>query len=85
MVFLLTGNVLQFNMEDHSKLFLYKDAHIFYKSSDGKKWHFDLRQGPIMLIRDQSIDIERFLLCLAYAQRVLESWNLHLHGRDSTL
>ncbi|KAJ2546407.1 Cell cycle serine/threonine-protein kinase cdc5/MSD2, partial [Coemansia sp. RSA 1933] len=64
MVFLLTGNVLQFNMNNHSKLFLYKDAHIYYKSSDGHKWHFDLRQGPAMLIRDSTIDIEQFLLCL---------------------
>ncbi|KAI8324735.1 Pkinase-domain-containing protein [Martensiomyces pterosporus] len=76
MVFLLTGNVLQFNMLDHSKLFLYMDAHIFYKSASGEKWHFDLREGPAMLIRDSAINIEQFLLCLSYAQKVLASWNL---------
>lgn len=76
MVFLLTGNVLQFNMHNHSKLFLYQGTHVFYKDAGGEKWHFDLRQGPGMLIRDQSIDIEQFLLCLGYAQKVLESWNL---------
>ncbi|KAJ1797663.1 Cell cycle serine/threonine-protein kinase cdc5/MSD2 [Coemansia sp. RSA 2399] len=84
MVFLLTGNVLQFNMNNHSKLFLYKDAHIYYKSSDGNKWHFDLRQGPAMLIRDSTIDIEQFLLCLGYAQKVLESWNLDPHGSGAS-
>ncbi|KAJ2462884.1 Cell cycle serine/threonine-protein kinase cdc5/MSD2, partial [Coemansia sp. RSA 2322] len=49
LVFLLTGNVLQFNMADHSKLFLYEDTHIFYKDARGSKWHFDLSQGPAML------------------------------------
>ncbi|KAJ2081083.1 Cell cycle serine/threonine-protein kinase cdc5/MSD2 [Coemansia sp. RSA 988] len=80
MVFLLTGNVLQFNMRNHSKLFLYKDAHIFYKNPDGGKWHFDLRQGPEMLIRNATIDIEQFLLCLSYAQKVLATWNLPCHA-----
>ncbi|KAJ1987293.1 Cell cycle serine/threonine-protein kinase cdc5/MSD2 [Coemansia spiralis] len=82
MVFLLTGNVLQFNMHDHSKLFLYSDAHIFYKSSNGNKWHFDLRQGPAMLIRDSTIDIDQFLLCLEYAQKVLATWNLHTSNQE---
>ncbi|PIA14491.1 Pkinase-domain-containing protein [Coemansia reversa NRRL 1564] len=81
MVFLLTGNVLQFNMRNHSKLFLYKDAHIFYKNPDGGKWHFDLRQGPEMLIRNATIDIEQFLLCLGYAQKVLATWNLPFHAK----
>ncbi|KAJ1961994.1 Cell cycle serine/threonine-protein kinase cdc5/MSD2 [Dipsacomyces acuminosporus] len=76
MVFLLTGNVLQFNMHNHSKLFLYMDAHIFYKNADGDKWHFDLNEGPAMLIRDSTINIEQFLLCLSYAQKVLATWDL---------
>ncbi|KAJ2851728.1 Cell cycle serine/threonine-protein kinase cdc5/MSD2 [Coemansia brasiliensis] len=74
-VFLLMGNVLQFNMNDHSKLFLYKDSHMLYKNGK-EKWHFDLRQGPRMLVRNQTINIERFLLCLGYAQRALAQWNL---------
>ncbi|KAJ2721321.1 Cell cycle serine/threonine-protein kinase cdc5/MSD2 [Coemansia sp. Benny D115] len=75
MVFLLTGNVLQFNMHNHSKLFLYKDAHIFYKDSSGKKWHFDLDKGPGRLVSDEAIDMEQFLLCLEYARKVLKTWN----------
>ncbi|KAJ2456045.1 Cell cycle serine/threonine-protein kinase cdc5/MSD2 [Coemansia sp. RSA 2336] len=74
-VFLLMGNVLQFNMNDHSKLFLYKDSHMLYKNGK-ERWHFDLRQGPRMLVRNQTINIERFLLCLGYAQRALAQWNL---------
>ncbi|KAJ1732748.1 Dynamin- GTPase protein, partial [Coemansia biformis] len=88
MVFLLTGNVLQFNMRNHSKLFLYRDSHIFYKNPDGGKWHFDLRQGPEMLIRNATIDIEQFLLCLGYAQKVLATWNLPVSqssGKSSVL
>ncbi|KAJ1895886.1 Cell cycle serine/threonine-protein kinase cdc5/MSD2 [Kickxella alabastrina] len=76
MVFMLTGNVLQFNMRNHSKLFLYRDAHIFYKDADGHKWHFDIEKGPAMLIRNTNIDIEQFLLCLGYAQKVVATWNL---------
>ncbi|KAJ1823833.1 Cell cycle serine/threonine-protein kinase cdc5/MSD2 [Coemansia sp. RSA 2675] len=76
LVFLLTGNVLQFNMADRSKLFLYEDTHIFYKDERGNKWHFDLSQGPAMLVRDSTIAIERFLSCLEHAQKVLANWNL---------
>ncbi|KAJ2640758.1 Cell cycle serine/threonine-protein kinase cdc5/MSD2 [Coemansia sp. RSA 1694] len=76
LVFLLTGNVLQFNMADRSKLFLYEDTHIFYKDERGNKWHFDLSQGPAMLVCDSTIDIERFLSCLEHAQKVLANWNL---------
>ncbi|KAJ2758061.1 Cell cycle serine/threonine-protein kinase cdc5/MSD2, partial [Coemansia nantahalensis] len=75
-VFILMGNVLQFNMHDHSKLFLYRDSHIYYKNPNGGKWHFDLRQGPEMLLRNATIDVEQFLLCLAYAQKVLHKWDL---------
>ncbi|KAJ2745041.1 Cell cycle serine/threonine-protein kinase cdc5/MSD2 [Coemansia sp. BCRC 34301] len=76
LVFLLTGNVLQFNMADRSKLFLYEDTHIFYKDERGNKWHFDLGQGPAMLVCDSTIAIERFLSCLEHAQKVLANWNL---------
>ncbi|KAJ2800444.1 hypothetical protein FBU31_007646, partial [Coemansia sp. 'formosensis'] len=76
LVFLLTGNVLQFNMADRSKLFLYEDTHIFYKDERGNKWHFDLSQGPAMLVCDSTIAIERFLSCLEHAQKVLANWNL---------
>ncbi|KAJ2286661.1 hypothetical protein IWW55_006918, partial [Coemansia sp. RSA 2706] len=74
-VFLLMGNVLQFNMNDHSKLFLYQDRHMLYKNGK-ERWHFDLSQGPGMLVRNKTINIERFLMCLGYAQRALAQWNL---------
>ncbi|KAJ2222302.1 Cell cycle serine/threonine-protein kinase cdc5/MSD2, partial [Coemansia sp. RSA 520] len=74
-VFLLMGNVLQFNMNDHSKLFLYQEGHMLYKNGR-ERWHFDLREGPRMLVCNKTIDIERFLMCLGYAQRALAQWNL---------
>ncbi|KAJ1860132.1 Cell cycle serine/threonine-protein kinase cdc5/MSD2 [Coemansia sp. RSA 2703] len=73
-IFLLSGNVIQFSLFDHSKLFLYRDAHIFYKDARGHKWHFDLDKGPAVLINDQRIDVEQFLLCLEFAQKVLVAW-----------
>ncbi|KAJ1819537.1 Cell cycle serine/threonine-protein kinase cdc5/MSD2 [Coemansia sp. RSA 2598] len=75
-VFLLTGGMLQFAMNDRSKLFLYQDAHIFFKDRKGRKWHFDLDKGPAMLISDPHINVEQFLLCLGYAQKVLMGWDL---------
>ncbi|KAJ2606314.1 Cell cycle serine/threonine-protein kinase cdc5/MSD2 [Coemansia sp. RSA 1722] len=75
-VFLLTGGMLQFVMNDRSKLFLYQDAHIFFKDRKGRKWHFDLDKGPAMLISDPHINVEQFLLCLGYAQKVLMGWDL---------
>ncbi|KAJ2855701.1 Cell cycle serine/threonine-protein kinase cdc5/MSD2 [Coemansia erecta] len=75
-VFLLTGGMLQFAMNDRSKLFLYQDAHIFFKDRKGRKWHFDLDKGPAMLICDPHINVEQFLLCLGYAQKVLMGWDL---------
>ncbi|KAJ1754397.1 hypothetical protein LPJ77_007106, partial [Coemansia sp. RSA 2523] len=74
-VFLLMGNVLQFNMNDHSKLFLYQEGHMLYKNGR-ERWHFDLQEGPRMLVCNKTIDIERFLMCLGYAQRALAQWNL---------
>ncbi|KAJ1958396.1 Cell cycle serine/threonine-protein kinase cdc5/MSD2 [Linderina pennispora] len=73
MMFLLTGGVIQFSLRNHAKLFLYEDSHIFYKDSDGRKWHFNLADGPARLVRDAEIDVDKFLLCLEYAQKVLAS------------
>ncbi|KAJ2161263.1 Cell cycle serine/threonine-protein kinase cdc5/MSD2 [Coemansia sp. RSA 552] len=75
MVFLLTGNVLQFSLRNGARLFLYSGTHVMFGPAQGAAWHFDLRQGPEMLVRSGAVDLEQFLLCLGHAQKVLAIWN----------